>query len=183
MSAPIPPRHPLRRLFAALTEQAFMNSFGLADPKLIDYLTELLVRFAHVDTIWRLRSAQGRRLEEVAEMMAEAESEGRSVDSTREINRHIGDFTLFWTGPYPDALRYLRAPLCKDPLLDYHQQGKRAYWIASQYDDERYREEAPVLRKLSERFELCAFGLSQVRRDWERMDPPRADALGGKLIC
>ena len=166
----IPGRDPLRQLFAALTEHAFIHSLGVADPKLVDYLAELLIRFAHVDSIWRLRSAQGKRLEEVAEMMAEAESDGRSVGSTREIHRHIGDFTLFWAGTYPEALRQLRAPLSKDHLIDYQQQGKRSYWIASQYDDEPYREEAPVLRRLSERFELCAFGLGQVRREWEKAE-------------
>jgi hypothetical protein len=181
MSTPVPARHPLRQLFAALTEHAFIESLGLADPKLIDYLTELLIRFVHVDAIWRLRSIQGKRLEEVAEMLVEAESERRSVGSTREIHRHIGDFTLFWAGAYPEVLRELCAPLRKDHLVDYQQQGKRSYWIASQYDDEPYREEAPVLRRLSERFELCAFGLGQVRREWEKLESgPSQDT---RLIC
>ena len=30
---------------------------------------------------------------------------------------------------------------------------------------------APVLRRLSEEFELCAYGLSQVRHEWERSQP------------
>ena len=180
MPEPIPERHPLRRLFMALTEQAFIDSLGIGDPKLVGYLSELLVRFVHVDSIWRLRSAQGKRLEEVAEMMADAEHEGRTVDATREVHRHIGDFALFWSGAYPEALRYLRAAQKKDALVDYCQQGKRAYWIASQYDDEPYREEAPVLRQLSERFELCAFGLGQVRKEWEKAE---GWDLNRKLIC
>ena len=56
----------------------------------------------------------------------------------------------------------------KDHLLDYLQQGKRSYRIASEYDDEPYREEAPVLRRLSDEFELCSVGLQQVRKVWER---------------
>src|SRR5262245_5108123 len=31
--------HPLRRLFAGLTEQTFMNVLGVADPGLVDYLS------------------------------------------------------------------------------------------------------------------------------------------------
>ena len=182
MSTPIPERHPLRRLFAGLTEQTFVRTLGVGDPKLTDYLANLLTRFAHRDGIWSLRSASGKRLEEVAEMMAEAETHGRSVDSTREIQRHIGDFTLFWTGAYPEALKQLRSPLKKDRLVDYHRQGKRAYWIASQYDDEPYREEASVLRRLSEQFELCAFGLNQVRQEWEKADSWAAGAEG-TFIC
>ena len=175
-------RHPLRRFLTALTEQTFIHSLGLGDPKVTGYLADLLVRFVHADEIWRVRSAHGKRLEEVAEMMAEAQLEGRSVRSTREIHRHIGDFTLFWTGAFPESLRDFRAPLRKDHLIDYHQQGKRSYWIASQYDDEPYREEAPVLRQLSEQFELCAFGLSQVRSEWEKADVTMGSGSSRKLI-
>ncbi len=183
MQQSIPTNHPLRRLFAALTEDTFISSLGLGDPKITDYIADLLVRFVHMDAIWRLRSNQGKRLEEVAEMITEAESPDRSADSTREIHRHIGDFTLFWTGAYPEALRSLRAPLCKDRLVDYHQQGKRSYWIASQYDDEPYRDQSGVLRRLSEQFDLCAYGLSQVRRAWESADTRDPALFQKRIIC
>jgi hypothetical protein len=173
------PDHPLRRLFAGLTEQTFITTLGVADPRLTDYLSGLLSRFLHVDAIYRLRDARGKRLEEVAEMMAEAGAlpEGRT---RREVHRHIGDFTLFWTGVYPEALeRWLRSVLRKDHFIDYCARGKRSYWIASTFAEDEYREEAPVLRRLSEEFELCAYGLGQVRRQWERQGgesrPPVVD--------
>ena len=31
------------------------------------------------------------------------------------------------------------------------------------------------LRRLSDEFDLCAFGLSRVRREWERFDPGPGD--------
>jgi hypothetical protein len=65
------PEHPLRRLFTGFTEQTFF-SLGVADPRLVDYLGALLSRFLHVDAIFRLKNAAGRRLEEVADMMIEA---------------------------------------------------------------------------------------------------------------
>jgi hypothetical protein len=160
--------HPLVRLFTGLTEHAFLATVGIGDPKITGYIANLLVRFVHVDMIYRLRSATGARLEQVAEMGAEATVPDRTTRSAREYHRHIGDFTLFWTGVYPESLRVLRAPLRKDHLLDYRSEGKRAYWIASQYDDEPYREEAPVLRQLSEHFEQCAEALRRVRSEWER---------------
>jgi hypothetical protein len=159
--------HPLRRLFTGLTEQTFMTSLGLADPPLTDYLSELLSRFIHVDHLHRLRDARGRRLEEVAEMMIEAEAMPPEGRTRREVHRHIGDFTLFWTGVYPEALRRLRSSLSKDHFIDYCEQGKRSYYIASTFETDDYREQAPVLRRLSDEFELCAYGLSQVRREWE----------------
>jgi hypothetical protein len=160
--------HPLRRLFAGITEHTFIEALGVADPPLTDYLSGLLSRFIHIDAIFRLKNAEGKRLEEVAEMMIEAEAlppEGRTA---REVHRHIGDFTLFWTGVYPEVLKRLRHALSKDQFIDYCEQGKRSYYIASTFEQEPYREEAPVLRRLSSEFELCAFGLSQVRREWEK---------------
>ncbi len=167
----------LRRLFAAVTEQTFQTELGVADPKLIDYLVDLLLRFVRCDAIFRVSSAVGRRLEEVAEMIAEAEQ--RQARPKREIHRHIGDFTLFWAGVFPENLTRLKAPDRKDHLVDYCQQGKRSYYIASTFDDEPYQDEAPVLRRLSDEFELCSYGLSRVRKEWQQMrddELPRLDA-------
>ncbi|HXG09273.1 MAG TPA: hypothetical protein VNK04_05740 [Gemmataceae bacterium] len=176
------PDHPLRRMFAGFTEYTFVTHLGMGDPPLIDYLSELLSRFIHMDAIYRLRNAQGKRLEEVADMMLEAESLPAEGRTRREVYRHIGDFTLFWTGVYPEALNRLRARLSKDYFIDYCQQGKRSYYIASTFEDDPYRDEAPVLRRLSEQFELCAYGLNQVRREWERAQPVLADQARRQLL-
>lgn len=174
--------HPLRRLFAGLTEQTFAGTLGIADPSLVDYLSLMLARFIHLDALHRLHDAKGKRLEEVADMMLEAESFPPEGRTRREIFRHIGDFTLFWTGVYPEALARLRSVLCKDHLIDYTQQGKRGYRIASSYEDAPYQEEAPVLRRLSDEFELCAYGLNQVRHEWERLQPTAPGAAQPRII-
>lgn len=161
----VPATHPLRRLFAGLTEHAFLQELGMGDPPMIDYLADMLSRFVHVDDVFRLRAA-GRRLEEVVEMIMEAEAMPPSGRTRREYHRHVGDFTLFWTGVYPDALQRMRSQ-SKDAFVDYCEQGKRSYYIASTFVDEPYQEEAKVLRRLSERFELCAYGLGRVRQEWE----------------
>lgn len=169
------PDHPLRRLFAGITEHTFLETLGIGDPPLVDYLSELLTRCINMDALYRLFSSEGRRLEEVADMMLEAEAMPAEGRTRREIYRHIGDFTLFWTGVYPESVNRLRSLLRKDHFVDYCAQGKRSYYIASTYEDEPYRTEAPVLRRLSDEFELCAYGLNQVRREWERSG-------GGKSI-
>jgi hypothetical protein len=163
-----PADHPLRRLFAGVTEYTFQSRLGVADPPLIDYLSALLSRFVHVDAIHAVKDAEGRRLEYVADMVIEVSQlppEGRTA---REVHRHIGDFALYWTGVFPEALSRLQSRHTKDFFVDYCAQGKRSYYLASQYDDEPYRDEAPVLRRLSDEFELCAYGLHEVRREWER---------------
>src|SRR5260370_4257813 len=99
------PNHQLRRLFAGLTEHTFLETLGLADPHLTDYLSLLLSRFIHLDAIYRLRNTEGRRLEAAAAMVIEAEGMPPAGRTSRQVHRHIGHFTLFWTAPYPPALQ------------------------------------------------------------------------------
>src|SRR5262245_43832105 len=156
----------LRDMFAACTEHAFQVDLGIADPRLTDYLTDMLLRLLRCEAIFRFPCTPGRRLAAVPEMTFEAEQ--RQGKPRREIHRYIGDFTLFWSCIYPEALSHLQSPDHKDHLLDYLEQGKRSYLIASEYDEAPYQEEAPVLRRLSVEFELCSVGLQQARKAWER---------------
>ncbi|MFT5325188.1 MAG: hypothetical protein ACI8P0_003055, partial [Planctomycetaceae bacterium] len=104
----------LRRLFSALTEHTFQVDLGVADPVLTDYLVEMLVRFTRSAEMYRFRDVEGRRLVEVVDMISEAGQ--RKSKPKRELHRHIGDYTLFWTGVFPEALNNLQAVDHKDHL-------------------------------------------------------------------
>ena len=106
----IPESHPLHRLFRGLTEYAFMNELGIGDPSLVGYVAELLASFVPSQGVWRLRDAQGRQLSQVTAMIAEAEAADDAA-RRRECHRHVGDYTLFWTGVYPEALGKLRGAM------------------------------------------------------------------------
>jgi hypothetical protein len=118
MTRPIPESHPLHRLFRGLTETTFMTELGIGDPRLVGYVAGLLARFVPSDSVWRLRDDQGRRLAEVTAMIAEAEA-ATAADRRRDCHRHVGDFALFWTGVYPEALPRLQAAHRPDHLIDY----------------------------------------------------------------
>lgn len=166
--------HPLHRLFRGLTEHAFMTELGIGDPRLVGYVSELLVRFVPTEGVYRVRDAEGRPVKEVAAMLQEAERAG-SDERRRECLRHVGDFTLFWTGVFPEALRGRAARDSGDDLIDYQRQGKRSYYLASTFAAD---EESPLLRRLSAEFELCAFGLSRVRKEWELLPATEAGRAG-----
>ncbi|MBL4883773.1 MAG: hypothetical protein JKY95_04430 [Planctomycetaceae bacterium] len=107
----------LKNLFAGLLENTFHAEMGIVDPHLVDYLTDLLLRFLRNEAIFKLRDQQGHRLEQVSGMLYEAEQSHERP--RREIHRHIGDFTLFWSGVYPESLKYLKAIDRKDFLINY----------------------------------------------------------------
>ncbi len=158
----------LRRFFSGLTEHAFQTRLGVADPQLIDYLGELLTRFVRTDDNFAIRNLFGRRLNAVADMWAEAEA--RVGEAKRQVHRHIGDFTLFWSGVYPEALAHFQRGPSKDFFIDYCAHGKRAYYIASTIPVSDGDDENAVLQRLSHDFDLCVYGLGEVRREWERRD-------------
>jgi hypothetical protein len=156
-------------MFAGLTEQTFLSRFGIADPSLVDYLSGLLARFVHADAIHCLPAGHGRPLTSVYAMISEAKALPEGGVTKREYLRHIGDVTLFWTGVFPEALERNAESWGRHAVLNYTTFGKRSYLLASQYENDRFEEEAPVLRRLSHEFELCAVGLREVRRDWEQI--------------
>ena len=168
------------RFFAGLAEYTFHTRLGVADPTLVDYVSNLLTRFVRNDAMYRLRDKQGRPLVQVTEMLIEAQQ--RQGLAKRKIHRHIGDFTLFWTGLYPESLERRQHPQSPDHLIDYSEQGKRAYWIASTIETDAAEGQASseVLEQLSSRFEMCAYGLREIRREWERAEDD--DAPGPMLF-
>lgn len=170
----------LRRFFAGLAEFTFQARLGVADPPMTDYLAELLARFVHTDALHSVRSPVGRRLTAVAEMAVEAEQ--RVGDARRAIHRHIGDYTLFWTGVYPEALKRLRRADQLDHFIDYCQQGKRSYLIASRLGADANAEESLVLERISREFEMCVYGLGEIRKQWEQADDGEGPPPPGPLL-
>ena len=151
----------LNRFLGGLVEATFQTELGVADPGLTDYLSDLLTRFARIENVFAVRGPSGERIEEVAGLLAEADSrEGRP---RRECFRHAGDVALFYTGVYPERLTRRNSA---DALLNVSSLGKVAYRHAADVppDDDR-----PVLLRLSDEFDLCGVGLSRVRAEWEKL--------------
>ena len=151
----------LDRFLGGLVEATFQTELGVADPGLTDYLSDLLCRFSRIEAVFALRDSAGRRIEEVAGMLAEADArEGRP---RREGFRHAGDVALFYTGLYPERLRRRGSA---DALLNVSSLGKVAYRNAA---DVPPGDDRPVLLRLADEFDLCGAGLGRVRAEWEKL--------------
>ncbi|QDU54559.1 hypothetical protein [Aeoliella mucimassa] len=155
----------VRQFFAGVTEYVFQTRLGVADPPLVDYLSELLTRFLRLDDVYSVRTPRGDRLTQVADMLVEVSQ--RQGPAKRQLHRHIGDFTLFWTGVYPEVADRMRKIGGKDVMLDYRDQGKRNYRLASTIPVEKELAPSEVLQRLSDCFDICTVGLAEVRKEWE----------------
>lgn len=174
MESRISEHHPLRRLFGALTEKSFTEKLGWPDLNVTEYVSNLLVEFTHTDQLYRVRTQEGARADTVVDMLFESEVllEAQSMEREEEVHRHIGDFTLFMAGLFPEYLRRLKTSgliYHKDFLVDYVKTGKRSYGIVAQCHEGESHDQTPLFRKLSENFELCVTGLGFVRTDLDRL--------------
>jgi len=163
--------HPLRQLFGHLVWRHFFADLQLCDPR-VAYVSALLTDFTHTDNLYRIRDAQGQRLDDVGEMLIESNPllEASSFDRERQVRKHIGDYTLFMTGIFPENVANARRrQLRLDAFVDYVKAGKESYAIVSSFDQFEYRDEALLFRQLSENFELAVYGLNLVRQDLEQL--------------
>jgi hypothetical protein len=149
--APIPEGHPLRQQFQAMTEASF-EQVGARDVELMIYVTGLLIDFVYVDNLYRVRDAQGRRLEYLFDL--QVESQQGDAAHARETQKHLGDYALFIVGMFPESLQRRRHPVSPDY---YIWQGKSAYATVSEMDG--LKPTAPLFRKLAAQFETCVQAL------------------------
>ena len=185
MSQYIPEQHPFRLLLREATDWAFRHGRfpedRARDARLKGYLSEdLLVRFLHVDQLYRLRDARGRPLADVAEMLISGEAEGVSAElRTLSVQRHIGDYTLFITGIFPESLERVRRDWRRkdsvmvqlgdlvvpfsDPGEYYEAAGRRAYRRAAEIGREVGLTQAEVFEKLSQFFRAYVGLMSLIR--------------------
>lgn len=185
MTARIPEHHPLRLLFREASQWAFRHGQFPApearDARLQWYLSEeLMARFLHVDQLYRLRDARGRALADVAEMLISGDAPGVSAElRALSVQRHIGDYTLFVLGLFPESLERVRrdwrrkdavmmqlgglvVPF-RDPGEYYEEAGRRAYQRAAEIGREAGTEEADLFEKLSRFFRTYAQVMNLIR--------------------
>jgi hypothetical protein len=187
MGTQVPPRHPLRQLFGTLTEKSFTEHLGWPDQNVTSYVSNLLVDFTHSDQLYKIRNQEDQPVDTVVDLLFESEVllEAQSMDRERDVHQHIGDFTLFMAGLFPEYLRRLKTTgliYHKDFLVDYMKTGKRSYGIVAQMSDGPPEEKSPLFRKLSDNFELCVTGLGFVRSDLDRMKDPGYRQARGLLL-
>ncbi|GAB4388139.1 MAG: hypothetical protein Kow0025_05590 [Thermodesulfovibrionales bacterium] len=173
----IPPGHPLRKLFRWATRNAFRFSEELHAEEIEDYLSDwILARFVHSDNLYIIRNAKGRKLGEVAGLMAAG---APGAEGELAVNQHIGDYVLFMAGLFPEGLtRHLSRPgsaeglliktgaifrPCKSPLEYYVLRGQASYRRA--YD--LAGEKAWVFQRLSDHFGGYVSVMSLVRLNLE----------------
>jgi hypothetical protein len=144
--------------------KATFHDLLMHDEPAATYLADLLTRFARTDALFP-RGVADTRLETVVDMLLEAQAvwdhDSATFQPEREVTvrRHIGDYTLFMTGVFPERVARVAS------TRYYVDQGKRAYHFVSEYDRVRHPPSGgPLFRRLAERFERYMAALDYARR-------------------
>lgn len=143
---------------------------GLSEPATVDYVSEVLARFAHTRTLYAVTDTQGRPLEYVVDYLVEERGDGdRRPDRarSRSLLRHLGEYTLFMSGLFRDRLK------TRGELNYYLAQGANAYLRCADFEPQAGRRQ--LFRRLHENFIRIADTLDDMRRT--RLPLPAGGAI------
>jgi hypothetical protein len=181
----IPEKHPLQQLFLELVGRHYAEEIGIRDPQLVNYVAHLLAEFCDAEQLVKIRNAAGKPLNDVGEMLIESDpiyGPAPSFDRERQVRKHIGDFTLFYAGMFPESINHYRLRRQRvEGFVDWIKAGKESYYIVSKFEHFEYAKVAPLFAQLSQRFEQCVYGLNLVKNELEVMQHPIA-RMSNELI-
>jgi len=173
-----PETHLLQRLFVELVGRHFAQEIGIRDPEVVGYVAHLLTEFCDAEQLMKIRNAVGRPLSDVGEMLLESDpiyGPAPSFDRERQVRKHIGDYTLFFAGMFPESINHYRLRCQRlESYVEWVKAGKESYYIVSKFEFFEYAKVAPLFAQLSRKFEDCVYGLNLVKNELEVMQHPIA---------
>lgn len=156
------PNHGLRRFFEVLVWRAF-RELWVWDRQLAEHVVDVLVRFARTDALYRMGEIERRPIRTVTEQLIEVSALGKEdsprvdLERTRNLQQHIGDYTLFMSGMFRPFLQRHR-------ILDlYLEQGSKAYLETAALDRKLYRPGAHCFEALGSEFERLSGAIDYMR--------------------
>jgi len=172
----IPESHALQELFTELVHDHFDHDIGIRDTEVQEYIANVLSEFCEVEQLYKVCNAEGRRLDDVGEMLLETDpiyGPAPSFDRERQVRKHVGDYILFLSGMFPESINHYRLRRQRlENFVDFVKAGKESYYIVSKFDQFEYARLAPLFAKLAKNFESCVYGLNLVKGDLEEMQHP-----------
>ncbi|MBI4527501.1 MAG: hypothetical protein HY695_27210 [Deltaproteobacteria bacterium] len=155
----------LQNFFLHLTRQSFWQ-LGINDLTVAGYVADVLTDFACSDSLYRIRSRAGKKLDSVVEIQAETEiSDESRILRERALRKYLGDYTLFMSGIF-------RSYVEGKGFLEYYlQEGRRSYRTVSELDLSLYRTGFILFQELSDKFEYYSGALDYMRKAYFAPEP------------
>lgn len=171
----VPESSLLQQFFNHVVERNY-EDVGIRQPEVHAYVATLLTEFCELDNLYKIKNAEGRPLADMGEMLLESDpiyGPAPSFDRERQVRKHIGDYSLFFSGMFPESINHHRLRKYRlEGLLDFVKAGKESYYIVSKFEHFEYAKVAPLFRRMSQEFERLVYGLNQVKNELQEMQHP-----------
>jgi len=168
--------HPLEEMFVDMVGRHYADEIGIRDAQIVGYVAHVLAEFCEVEELFKIRSSAGKPLNDVGEMLLESDpvyGPAPSFDRERQVRKHIGHYTLFFAGMFPESINHYRLRRQRlESFVDWMKAGKESYYIVSKFEHFEYAKVAPLFAQLSNKFEECVFGLNRVKDELQEMQHP-----------
>jgi len=173
----LPESNVLQQFFIEIVERHY-DEVGLRHTNVHAYVANLLTEFCEAENLFKIKNAEGRSLSDVGELLLKSDpvyGPAPSFDRERQVRKHIGDYSLFFTGMFPESLNHHRQRKARlEGVIDFMRAGKESYYIVSKFEHFEYAKVAPLFREMSEEFENLVYGLNHVKNELAELQHPIA---------
>jgi len=155
--------------FYILVRNVFRGS-GLAEREVADYVAEVLAEFSQTHRTQMRVSAQGKPMDYFVDMLAAL----KTADDLTSffIRAHMGNYSLFLSGVFPDRIR-MRSERKGAPDIRYYEEiGRSSFRAASDHRLAYKYDVAEIFNTLSERFQTTRRALNDLGDRLISLEPP-----------
>lgn len=159
----------LYQFFHRQLEHGFRKR-GLDEPDTVDYISDILTRFAHNERLYLIRDSDGKPLEYLYDLqnawrLAQGAEGGRaSRAQERQIIKHIGEYSLFMSGLFKQRLE------SRGELHYYIANGSSAFWHCADHEHGNPKHHQ-LFRRLHYNFSHIVGALDRLRRNNFTLQP------------
>jgi hypothetical protein len=153
---------PSAALFAYVAVRHALLAAGLNDRPLADYLAALLLEFGRQDHATRARAVDDQTYHYLADIVNDLARENESGERRFHLQAHLGNYSLWLAGLFPDFIAVRRRRRGGPDLPYYDALGRRGFGMAAEHTlAERYGV-AGIYRLAAERFPALRHALNRL---------------------
>jgi len=152
---------PSAALFIYVAVRTALRRVGIDDPELSDYLSALLLEFGARDRAHRIAPADDQVYRYVSDIVADLELVA-DVRRAFLLRAHLGNFSLWLSGVFPDYVTARQARHGGPDLSYYDEMGARGFRLASDHQLAKQWALTELYYRAAESFERLRVGLNRL---------------------
>lgn len=165
--------------FYVLTRRALLQ-FGIDDRRVVDYVASMLAEFSSLKRARAISHYDERQYDYLVDMLADVMA--ASSQEAFFLRSHIGNYSLFLTGIFPDYVYRRSAYGHKAPSFEYYETlGSTNYRIASEHWVAEKYNLAEILYEIADCFRRIRHALNRLSDQYIKLDVRREPSLDKTL--